>query len=406
MASFNLTTAVELTKRLYPEGLERILYETSPAYALLKKWKQFGGEAKFLTWEFARSPGASTVFANAQANKGASQFKRPLITRSNEYALASMDGEALEATMGDKYAIAEIFKVAMDDALTNVTDAISVELYQNGGGARGLLASGSVAGTTLTLSNPQMTRGFWPGMKLNSSSTDGTTGSVRAGSVTLLAVNRATGVLTATGNWNAGIPAIVNTDYLFRDGDFGRGIKGFVAWNPTTAPTAGDSFFGIDRSTDPEWLAGVRYAPTSGNYKEILVNAAANLQQVSPGARPTHVFMNPIDWGNLLNEVGSHMVIQVPTDIPAVSFEGLKLYSGIGAMKILADPACPRYRAHMLEIDKWEIWSLGDVPKILDRDGMQSLREPNADADELRVGGRLQLVCKNPSRNSVITLPA
>lgn len=408
MAQFNLTTAVELTKRLYPEGLERLFYEASPLYAMLNKWKQFGGEGKFMVWEFSRSAGASMSFANAQANKGASSFKRPFITRSREYALASMDGETLEATLGDKYAVAELFKVALDDAKDNVTDSLSLMIYNNGGGARGQVhPTTAISGTSLTLANPAQARAFHKNMVVRMASTDGTSGALDAGTNVITAVNRATGVLTGATAWTTAIPTASANDFLFRDGDFGNAIKGLAAWFPTTAPTAGDSFFGIDRSDDPEWLAGVRYAPASGNYKEILVNAAANLQQTCSGrVAPDLVMMNPIDWGNLMNEVGSHMVIQVPSKHPEISFEGLSLFTGLGKMKVLADPACPRYRAYMLTTSTLEIWSLKDVPRILDRDGLQTLREGTSDADEIRVGGYLQMVCKNPQKNSVITLPA
>lgn len=406
MGSFNLTTAVELTRRLYPEGLEKFLYEASPAWGLLKKWTGFGGEGKFLVWQFAPGAGGSFGFSTAQANKSASQFKRPFITRVSDYALASIDAELWEATMGDKVAQAEAYDVALADALYNYTHSQCTQLYGAGGGARGQFASGSVAGMTLTLSNPQMAIGFHVGMWVQTASTNGLTGSVNSGRVQLAGVNRTTGVLTSgSGNWSTAIPAIVNTDFVFREGDFGGGMKGFGAWNPTTAPTGGDSFFGIDRSADPDWLAGQRYAPTSGNYKEILVNACAIAQQVGQG-KISHFFMNPIDWGNLENEVGSQNIIQVPTDKPTIGYEGLRIATGNGSVKVLADPFCPRFRAHGVQLDTWEIWSLKEAPRILDLDGMDVLREANADAYELRVGGRLQLTCKAPKKNIVVTLPA
>lgn len=406
MTSFNMTTALELTKRLYPEGLEVTLYKQSPVFALLKKWKQFGGEGKFLVWQYASGAGASTSFATAQANKSASGFKRPLITRSKEYALASIDGETMEATMGDKYAVAEAFKVAMDDALYNVNRSLALNMFGNGGGARGKLASGTVSTADLTLADPTMSVGFEAGMWLQAASTDGTSGSVRVGRVQLLAVNRVTGVLTATAAWNAGIPTIANTDYLFREGDFGATIKGFAAWLPTTAPVAGsDNFFGVDRGVDPVRLAGVRYAPTSGNYEEILIDAAQQVAQQG-GGMPDTVVMNPIDWGNLVKEVGSKRVIEVPTDKPNIGFKGLELEGGPGTMTVIKDFNCPKLRAYMLEKSTFEIWSLKDVPRVLDRDGNKTLREANADADELRVGGYLQMVCKAPGKNCVITLPA
>lgn len=406
MASFNLTTAIEITKRLYPDGLESILYEMSPTYGLLKKWDKFYGEGKFLSWMFAPGAGGSHDFATAQANKTASAFKRPFITRTSDYSLVSMDEEWLEASENDKGAVVEGFKVSMDSALYQINHSISSQFFGNGGGSRGKLASGSVAGTTLTLENPQQAVNFHKGMYLQSSATDGLSGAVRAGRVQLAAVNRATGVLTATGNWNAGIGAIVNTDYLFREGDFGFGLKGLSAWNPPTAPTGGDSFFGIDRSDDPEWLAGQRYAPTTGNYEEILIDACALTWQIG-GGKVSHAIMNPIDWANLVKEVGSKNVVNVPSTKPTIGYKALELYTGTGdSVKVIGDPFCPRYRAHLLNLSTWEIWSLKAVPRILNGDGNETLREPNADARELRVGGRLQVVCTAPQQNCVVTLPA
>lgn len=406
MSSFNLSTAVELLKRLYPNGLEEMLYKKVPTYGILGKMKDFRAEGEFLVWKYSTGGGASTVFANAQANKGASAFKRPFITRTKEYALASLDGEFLEASQGKPNAVAGGFKVAMDDAIYNVSRSVGFQLFRNGGGARGRLKS-SASGTgtvTVTLTSDSSMQGFERGMWIQTASTDGTSGSVNPGKIMITGVNRLAKTLTAAAAWNLSIPAIADSDYLFRDGDFGNVIKGFEAWCPSTAPTSGDSFFGIDRSSDPDRLAGIRYdASTGGTIQEILVAASALAYDF--GVTPDMVILNPLDYANLINQVGSKSEIEIPTDKPAIGFKGVSLYGASGVMSVMADPCCPRYKAWMITQDSWELWSIGDVPKVLNRDGQETLREANADADELRVGGYLQLVCMDPGSNVNITLP-
>lgn len=406
MASLNMTTAVELIQRLYPDGLEEFLYKKVPSYGMLSKWKGFTDEGKHMTWQYGVGGGASSVFANAQANKGAGSFKKPFITRVKEYALASIDGEFMDASGGNSEAVASAFKVAMDGAVYNVTRSLGFNMFRNGGGARAQLAAASAGAgtTTVTLTSGSSMQGIEPGMWLQAATTDGTSGAVLPGKVQVASVDRIAKTITATTTWNVSIPGVNASDYLFRDGDFGNVIKGFQAWVPDSAPTPGDSFFGVDRSSDATRLAGLRYAPSTGTIQEILV--AASALAFDHGAEPDTVIMNPLDMANLVNEVGSKATIPVKTDKPNIGYLGIELYGAAGRMTVVPDPACQRYKAWMLTKDTWEIWSLKDVPRVLSGDGQETLREANADAYELRVGGYLQLVCHNPGANMNITLPS
>lgn len=408
MTSFSVATAVELTKRLYPEGIDEILYKKSPFWGMLRKWKSFTNEAKFLVWKFATGGGASSQFANAQANKGVSSFKRPLITRVKEYALASMDGEMLDATSGSPEALAETFKVAMDDALYNISRSLGFNSFRNGGGARARLAASSsgVGTVTITLTSDSSMQGLEKNMWVQAASTDGTSGSVLAGKAQILSLDRTAKTVTTTAAWNTLIPGITDSYYLFRDGDFGNVVKGIEAWVPSAAPSPGENFFGIDRSSDPDRLAGLRYAPTGGNIEEVLI--AASGRAFDNGAEPDLVILNPLDMTNLVNQLGSKRTIPIDAksaDKPTVGYKGVAVNGAAGTMTVLSDPMCPRYKSYMLTQDTWEVWSLGEVPRVLNRDGQETLREASADADELRVGGYLQMVCTNPGANVNITLP-
>lgn len=408
MTAISLSTSVELTKRLYPDGIDEILYEKSPAWGMVRKWKSFTNEAKFLVWKFSTGGGASSSFGNAQGNKGAPSLKRPLITRTKEYALASMDGEMLDATSGNPEALAEAFKVAMDDALYNMQRSLGFMMFRNGGGARAQLAASSsgVATTEITLLSTSSMQGLEKGMWVNAASTDGTSGTVLTGKAMITRVNREDKKLTTTAAWNTLIPGITDSYYLFRDGDFGAAIKGFQAWVPDAAPSPGENFFGIDRSDDTR-LYGLRYAPASGTIEEVLVNASARAQD--HGASPDLVILNPLDMANFVNQLGSKRTIPIDArsaDKPTVGYRGVMIHGASGPITVLSDPMCQKGKAWMLTQSTWEVWSLGEVPRVLNRDGQETLREATADADELRLGGYLQMVCTNPNANVNITLPS
>src|SRR5678809_1038146 len=165
-------------------------------------------------------------------------------------------------------------------------------MFRNGGGARAQLAAASsgVGTATVTLTSASSMQGIEPGMWLQAASTDGTSGTVLSGKVQVLSVDRIAKTITATTTWNVSIPGVTDSYYLFRDGDFNNVIKGFAAWVPDSAPTGGDNFFGIDRSSDPTRLAGLRYNPGSGTIQELLV--AASALAFDNGAEPDLVILN------------------------------------------------------------------------------------------------------------------
>lgn len=407
MTAISLSNTVELTKRLYPDGIDEIMYKKSPAWGMVRKWKNFTNEAKFLVWKFATGGGASNNFNTAQSRKGAPSLKRPLITRVKEYALASMDGEMLDATSGSPEALAETFKVAMDDALYNVQRSLSFMMFRNGGGARAQLAASSsgVGTTTLTLASTSSMQGLEKGMWVQGASTDGTSGSAHVGAALITAIDREARTITTSAAWNTLIAGLSDGHYLFRDGDFGSAIKGFQAWVPDAAPSPSENFFSIDRSSDTR-LYGLRYAPTSGSIEEVIVNASARAQD--HGSSPDLAILNPLDMANFVNQVGSKRTISIDArsaDKPTVGYRGVMINGAAGPIAVLSDPMCQKGKCWLLTQNTWEIWSLGEVPRVLNRDGQETLREATADADELRLGGYLQMVCTNPNANVNITLP-
>jgi len=179
-------------------------------------------------------------------------------------------------------------------------------------------------------------------------------------------------------------------------------LSGLRAWLPDAAPGA-TLFFGIDRTVDVTGLGGIRFDGSALSIEEALQRAAYKAKQL--GASPSHVFMNPVPFGELAISLGSKAVYDVvKTQNGAFGFDALVLYTPAGKVKIIPDANCPSTRAFMLTLSTWKLYSLGACPQIIDEDGNTVLRMPTADAFEVRAGYYAQLGCSAPGWNVNIQL--
>lgn len=382
-------------------------YTNNPFWAMVKKRTDFLGVNKVVAIRNGNPQGRGFDFATGLANISSSTYNKFTVTRSKDYAFGQVYGEAIEASAKDAGSLLQGLKSEIDGAMYTATRSLAAGLFGNGGGARGQIASGQ-ATPTITLVDPSQAVNFEVGMVLNTSTTDGTSGAKKAGTVTLTGVDRVAGTLTASGNWTAGIATVAANDYIFQNGDFEavrQGVVGLAGWVPATAPTGGDSFFSLDRSSDPVRLGGVRYTAGSGGpIEEILIDAAALL--VREGSKPDVAFMNPLDYANLVKALGSKVIYDRSKsfDDPDIGFDSVKLMGPAGPIKVVADLNCPRGKGWMLQLDTWAFESLGGAPRILNLDGSDMLRSASTDSYVFRIGYYGNLTCEAPGWNAYFAL--
>jgi hypothetical protein len=192
-----------------------------------------------------------------------------------------------------------------------------------------------------------------------------------------------------------------NTDYIFREGDFGNALMGLSGWIPTTAPTSGDSHFNVDRSVDELRLGGVRYVNASSIMEEAVFDACAEAS--INGASPETLFMNPLKFSELLKSLHAKTWIDVKTDIPGVGYKAISFPAAYGNVKIIPDPNCPYAYGYLLDHSTWEFCSLGDTPHFATDDGSKYQREVSSDGIEFRIRGFHNVICNKPGHNVVIT---
>lgn len=406
MSGFDITAATPVLKQYYtPMKVESLVF-TSPTLAVLPKDTGGSGSAYIGAIRSAITNAVSFDDATAFTATGASVYKQWSCPWRSGYARALVSGEVLDKTGNDKGAFVKAVISETEGAYMAVGQQIGAALFANGGGALGKLGSGTVGSTVLTLANASYAINFRAGQVLKAATTDGTSGSLKNGTVTLAAVDLFTGDLTATGNWSAGISTIANTDYLFALGDFGLAFQGIPAWivGPTAraAGVLSTTFNGVDRTVDPIRLAGVPYSGNGAPKKESLVQLGMMLHRM--GAKPTHIVLNELDFADVVKDLttNTRIVTETAYKNPQIGFSAVEYVAPFGSVKIMTDPFCPQGTGYILDMKTWKLASMGQVPKVDFIDKLNWLRTAGADSYEFRTLYRCATYCSMPGHNGVV----
>jgi hypothetical protein len=403
VSSLDITAFTNALNRLYPEGgLETAWYEPAPFAAWLPKRYDFGGLNKAVRPLIGAIRG-SNDFAQALAAKSTPTIRDFTVTRVKTYVIGSIDNEALEASKGTKNASAEALKTQVDSALYEFGRAAARQTWNTSGGARGQISTGSTVGSaTITLADIRDIVHFEIDMEVQADTVDGG-GTVHPGFVTITAIDRDAGTLTISGDWNAAgnIPAVGTSDFLFRRGDYGTCLSGVLDWIPASAPTAGDSFFGVDRSVDTQRLAGSRVSAVGKSIEEAAFDAQARLAQ--NGGRADTLWLHTERWADLCKSIQAKVQYS-PGGSGKVGFASFQIAGARGMVNVMADPNAPYQYALLTRKQAWELCGLGKIPRFSEEDGLKFQREASADAIEFRLKAYWQMICKRPIDNALIDL--
>lgn len=399
--SLDMTSFASALKAHYTNDMvQNMVYKDNPLLAMLSKMEDFGGKNLPIPIIYGNPQNRSATFSTAIAQTSNSQLKDFVLTRVSDYSIAQIDNETLEASKGNANAFLEAATVEIDGAINSAARSLAISLYGTGSGALGQINS-SVASATITLADVESITNFEKGMVLVASAANGG-GSVKAGTAQILGLDRDAGTITFSAALNSLIGTVANGDFLFAQGDYDKKLKGLLAWLPSTAPTTGDNFFSVDRSSDATRLAGIRFDASSMPIEEGLVSAAARVAR--EGGKPDYVFMSYSKYADLEKALGSKVQYIDMKVNPEIGFRGIQINGPRGPIKVVPDQNCPNDRAFMLQLDMWKLYSLGKAPKIIDTDGLKMLRQSTADGVEVRVGYYAQLGCRGPGFNSNIKL--
>jgi len=396
--ALDMTSFAAALKQHYQDlTVRNMVYQVNAFLGLVSKYERFGGLNMPFPIIYGNPQNRSADFATAVAGTSTSLIKAFTLTRNHDYSIANIDNETLLASEGDANAFMRASTTEIDGSIHSCARSLATALARNGTGSIGII--GTVVGTVITLSNPDDVVNFEVGMVLAASATDGA--GLQAGTQTISAIDRTAGTLTAAANWSAGIPTIANGQYLLVSGDFNAKIKGLAAWLPFTAPTAGDNFFGVDRSVDVTRFSGLRRDYTGVPIEEALIDLSALIGR--EGGRPDKLFFSFQNYANLEKALGSKAVyVNVQSEGSYnIGFPGMKVMGARGPIEVVGDQNFPDSYMYMLQMNTWQLASLGMAPRLFNSDGLDWLRNQASDSLQIRVSYYAQLGSFAPGWNGV-----
>ncbi len=403
-----------LLKEVYLEngtGLRRMM-RSCPLYANLAKQRQVQGSGIKIPVAVDMAPGGAqdiSVLLDSAGPIGTTTDRVFTVSLVKDYAATWLDEFSLADMESNRASFLALMKRQVDGILDNLSSRTCIALYKSGTGAIGRgLGAASIAGTTLTLDNPDDVDNFIIGMQIVFAGTDG--GDLRgAGTgdyVTVVAKDRDAGTIEVDNDLDGTITGLVDTDYVYPRGDAQNNaasavkITGLAGWLPLATP-ASTAFWGVDRTEDPVVLAGHR-RDVAGTPAEETIRVLAAKMFKRGGARQMAAYVGVMQ----LTAMCRRMEVSVEYDDAGgevdYGFSSIVVHTAAGKVRVYADPFCPENRVYLLDEEQWAIGHLRDLPQLgASSDGLMSLRRELSDSVEVRAKQYLQLMGFNPKSSGV-----
>ncbi len=283
MAAPNTLSAI--LKLIQAERLdETSLARKAPGLASVPHLKDFQGESFKWSVNHSGYGGRSHDAVQAETNDVNGAYSSFTVSSTSDFKYGKLNGalvrKALNGGVNTQFVDYTAHEMNLSVGALNAN--LAKGFYGSATGARGQV--GSFTGATITLKSKDDAMYWSIGDVLKMSATDGA--AHETGSLTVTKVNSGTGVLTFSGNVTSGIATAANDYFLYAAGDLNASWMGLGSYCPASDPSGGDSFAGgLNRSVNPEMLAGLRLSFSGANTETVLIRAAAYCRK-----RPTSAF--------------------------------------------------------------------------------------------------------------------
>jgi hypothetical protein len=421
MSVLDLTAFDPMVKEHYsPFEIARMAMQKNKATGMLaKSQKKMVGGREWVQPIMTALPGGgaskfSVAVTNAQNN--VSSYKNFNVTRKTHYRIAKVDNQAIEATAtGDEDAFESAFD-EFDNGIEAEGNYINFRFFRTQAGEVGFLDGVvNVATVNLAFKDQSSMWGVRQGEQIVASATLGSALRNAGATLTIATVNRVAGTFTTTVAGTTGIAALVNTDFIYLNGDADNAggtnlaASGLADWVPDTAPTS-TTFYNVDRTTESDYLGGIRIDGTDGrSIANLLVDAVAAVDNI--GGDPDVCWMNPFTFGTFAKQLEGKWVLTSAVGydgkkMATVGFKGFTVNLNGKDVTIYTDRCCPVKRIYVLTWSTWCMFSAGPAPNFLQKRAGSIIKVSEAnDGYEARIGEYYNFSCKAPGYNAVILLP-
>lgn len=422
-----------LLKELYPTGVpEDMLSRDHQFLSMVSKDTDAYGEYMVIPVMISGPSGRSADIATLLSSTGPigpSQSRKFTPSLVEDYAATWINELTMLKASNDRGAFVNARKSEIDQILTALGESLSHALFRTGDGTVGQgNASWTITGNVITLSRKADTKFFALGMHLDFvPATGAAVGGVPVGAaralaatyrVTVTKISEDAGTVTcaldgngaAVANISTYYTALANTDWVAPAGDYNSAyattgaekIKGLAAWLPLVEPTAGDSFWGVDRSVFPTRLAGHRLDDSTAPAEDSIMALAEIMRE--RGARPDVCILSPRQFTKVSKRLNAKVEYSGAGGNADYGFASFAVATSAGLIKVMTDSDCPEDRGYLLKMSTWKLKHLNGLPHLVTTDGLTMLRRQASDSIEVRARYYAQLVCTAPGQNGVFSV--
>lgn len=415
MSASNIVNVPLVLKELWLDDIESFQYEERPFYGMVGKDTSWSGLKLHVTVKYANGTSVTSQFSTAKDNKRVNKYKAMQVQTADMFALWSVDQKLITLTRDQKGSLVRMLDEATKDAMDKFRRRTAWQLWGNGGGSAGKVATSGISGAILTLANGNNVRNFDINDPVEFSTDDGRAGAGTLGVTRIItAIDEDAGKLTFDQALSS-VTGLTDGGFLFHEGDYSnddhviKGVPTYMTLNQPGSNGEPVSIWGMDRSDFYTRLSGHRMTPSAN-----LIVIEAIKEALTKGYRrsinTSHLFCSP----EIFNEVemsleGNRRYAE--EKVGRVGFTGLEFSSQTGkVVKLFADPDIglgPNGEELVfgMNLDSWTFHTAEEWPMWLTADGAKKFAvEENANSREGRIGGYGNLYCRAPGQNFVLLL--
>lgn len=361
-------------KSYYKDGMSNLLFRNSPVLGKIKTTNVEGKDVKFSALASrggAVSADYEKVVAIANANTGL--VKEFTVTPGELHAAYVVSIDELMAAKTQKGAYKSIAGVKMFNSTEGFRKSLAMCLYGDGTGYL-FTHTGKTGGESIptagslevAVSDTSAIMKIDIGTVLAVKTTK-TAAETNYCEVVKISGNNVYLKAYAFSGAASAISLSATTDYYFHlagsvDATGSLLPVGLASWLPSTAPSSGESFFGVDRSIAPERLAGARY---SKGQSESVDSAIVNAMKLArrQGSMADMIVMNDNDFGDFCSATLSDNKFVTYTSTKTKKYASAGWTGAAAAFatnyidSIIDDPFCPKGVAYILDSKTIEFWT-------------------------------------------------
>lgn len=353
---------------------------------------------------------ASSVLSSG--TKGA----KLVVTSADFYALLLLDGKTMLRMRKDVGAFFRNREREIAGKLAQMGRDLERAIWDNSAGSAGsmaVLTADPGTGSTLTMSTADvfnLHEGMWIEVLADNGSGLPDSATVRTGGPHQIGkIDYEAGTITTTGSTFPA--AVIVGDHVVRAADYDRAVTasnrlvGIPTWIPSAAPS--DTIFGLNRSNySPQKVGGHRQS-WLGSIEETAKKLDATLSKFNK--QPKTLWLAPSNFNRLDMELGARGIREEDGGEGVFGRASLRMVSPNGTVVVKTSPYVPESAGFLLDMETWELHTLGGNAHIVMDDGNSALRAQNVggemlDALEIRMRFFANLVCTNPFGNGRFTI--